>query len=167
MVSSQLESLNVISPPLPASLPLNFSISSKKVGSLVVTVNDAQVESVIEELKTVGSPSRPGRFAASVSHSCQEPASPEVSSTGAVSVEPSVESAVIEPLVTSTRSSGPSTVSSLRPSRVQVRASTVRASPSASLKSVTRVPSWTVTPCSVSHFDRGRTMESYWLKRVR
>ena len=49
MVISQDESLKVISPPLPASLPENFSISWKKVGSLVVTVNDSQVESLIEE----------------------------------------------------------------------------------------------------------------------
>src|ERR1700677_3350026 len=110
MVSSQLESLNVISPPLPASLPLNSSISVKNAGSCVVTVNDSQVESAIEESKASGLPSSPGRLAARFCHSCQDPDDPDVSSTGAAVVDPVVEFAVIDPLVTSTRSPGPSVI---------------------------------------------------------
>src|SRR5580693_5968541 len=114
MVSSQLESLNVISPPLPASLPLNSSINVKNAGSCVVTVNDSQVESLMEESNTAGLPS-PGRLAARVCHSCQDPDDPDVSSTGAAVVEPVVEFAVIDPLVTSTRSPGSSVSSRVWP----------------------------------------------------
>ena len=45
---SQLESLNVTRPPVPALLPENASILSKKRGSRQVTVNDSQYDSGIE-----------------------------------------------------------------------------------------------------------------------
>jgi hypothetical protein len=90
-----------------------------------------------------------------------------VSSAGTVSVDPRVEFAVIDPLVTITRSRGPIGVSSAFPPRVQVMAWAVSASPGARRRSVTRVPSCRVTPWSVSHFSSGRTMESNWLNLVR
>jgi hypothetical protein len=53
---SQFESLNVTSPPVPASLPLNRFISSKNAGSLSVTVNDSQHDCAMQLLNAAGLP---------------------------------------------------------------------------------------------------------------
>src|SRR5665647_1776641 len=93
---SQFESLNVTSPPVPASLPLNLSIWSKNSGCFSVTVNDSQQDCAMQLLNAAGLP-KCGRPAASFSHSAQLPLSALVSFAGALDIEPRLEASVMDP----------------------------------------------------------------------
>src|SRR6266436_1360802 len=100
---SQFESVKVTRPPVPATLPVNFSISSKKIGSRIVTVNDSHFDSSTLLLNAEGRPNA-ASLAASVSHSFQAPSvlpSLPCNSAGRV-IEPRLEAVVIDPLVTNT-----------------------------------------------------------------
>src|SRR5512135_3002365 len=101
---SQLESVNVTNPPVPALLPVKHSISSKNVGSRSVVVNDSHFEPSMSLLNGTGLPNSGFRFEI-VSHRAHSPPVSFVFSSGADVIEPRLEAAVIEPIVTNTRSS--------------------------------------------------------------
>src|ERR1035441_10089642 len=85
---NQFESLNVTSPPVPASLPLNCCILSKNAGFFSVTVNDSQQDCAMQLLKATGLPNCDRPFA-SFSQRVQPPLSTLVSFLGALVIEPS------------------------------------------------------------------------------
>src|SRR3954470_10667911 len=101
---SQFESLKVTGPPVPASLPLNAFIASKKCGVLHVTVKDSQLDSAIDELDAAGLPNS-GRPAAIFSQSAQLWQSALVRRDGGLSCVPRLVASVIEPFWKNTRSS--------------------------------------------------------------
>src|ERR1700687_148675 len=93
---SQFESVKVTRPPVPATLPVKFSISSKKIGSRIVTVNDRHFDLSTFPLNAAGRPNA-ASFAASVSHNAQAPSvlpSLACNSAGRV-IEPRLEAVVI------------------------------------------------------------------------
>src|ERR1700690_1741311 len=100
---SQFESLNVTSPPVPGSLPLNLVIRLKNAGFFSVTVNDSQHDCAILLLKTEGFPNS-GWPTASFSQSAQPLLSALVNFLGALVMEPTLEASVIEPFWKKTRS---------------------------------------------------------------
>src|ERR1700736_4944582 len=103
MDMSQFESLNVTSPPVPGSLPLNCLILSKKAGFFSVTVNDSQQDCSMQLLKAAGLPNW-GRPCASFSQRVQPPLSALVSLGGALVIDPRLEASVMEPFCTKTTS---------------------------------------------------------------
>src|ERR1035438_8440820 len=111
---SQFESLNVTSPPVPCSFPLNCSIVSKKAGFLSVIVNDSQHDCAMQRLKAAGLPNS-GRPSASFSQRSQPPLSALVSLRGAHVIDPRLEASVMEPFCKKTRSPSFTATTSLFP----------------------------------------------------
>ena len=162
-VRSQLESLNVIRPPLPASLPLNCCISWKNVGSCIVTVNDSHKDSSMWLSNAAGLPNS-GRPAAMVSHSRHAPLRLPRSIAGGSVIEPNFLSAVMEPLVTNTRSPSSTGISLSVPEVLYRSEFTVIALPAAlNPRLVTSVPRRNSTPFARSQLTSGTAIESYWL----
>src|SRR5271165_4574443 len=98
---SQLESLKVTSPPVPASLPVNRYMPSKNAGLRSVTVNDSQQDCAILPLKALGSPNS-GRPSASFSQRHHPPLSNLVSFLGALAIDPRLEASVMDAFCTMT-----------------------------------------------------------------
>src|ERR1039458_4729659 len=115
---SQFESLNVTSPPVPASLPLNCCILSKNAGFFSVTVNDSQQDCAMQLLKATGLPNCDRPFA-SFSQRVQPPLSTLVSFLGALVIEPRLEASVMEPFCMKTRSPSFTAITSLLSCRRQ------------------------------------------------
>ena len=103
---NQLEFLKVTSAPVPALLPEKASINWKNLGSLQVTVKDSHFDSSTLSANSDGCP-KSGSFLAIFSHRVHVPSALLLINFGARSIDPRLASAVIEPLVTNTRSSLP------------------------------------------------------------
>src|ERR1017187_5825773 len=159
---SQFESLNVTSPPVPASLPLNCCILSKNAGFFSVTVNDSQHDCAMQLLKAAGLPNSDRPFA-SFSQRVQPPLSTLVSFLGALVIEPRLEASVMEPFCMKTRSPSFTAITSLLPCRRQWMEVTMNL-PSSVLysRSVTVQSVIERTPWALSQVCKGRTRESYW-----
>src|SRR5215472_1370220 len=114
---SQFDSTKETRPPVPETFPVSCSISLKKVGSRIVTVNDSHFDASTLLLNAAGRP-QSECFAASVSHKAQEPSASFPSNLGGVVIDPRLEAAVIEPFVTNTISSGPTAIFCRTPSRM-------------------------------------------------
>src|SRR5881394_2382662 len=114
--NTQPESLSVSSPPRPDSLPVSAEIWLLNLVTVSVTVKVIQSESGIRAApkKTSGLP-KSVRPCARRSDSAQD--RPLTRGLGASVIDPVEKSAACDPVVTSTRSSGPTATEAAAPSR--------------------------------------------------
>src|SRR5207237_1143172 len=159
---SQAESIKLTSPPRPASLPVSADIDSRNSVPVVVTVKLTQCESGTwaapknaSGLPNLGIPYA-RRF-----HSAQD--WPTRCARGASVIDPTEISAVCDPNVSSTRSSGATVTEVTAPSRsLSSRLTVMRPGDVAKPTSWTKTPVWRFTPRLRSQLTSGSMKVSYW-----